>query len=86
MGFRDKLKELTKKAARRAAAEVYWRIGAKEEDNYAKNFIIYQEVPADANTDLIVAEIDKVAAQRGGTATRILRDIRGEGPNGQGKE
>jgi hypothetical protein len=55
---------------------LYWRIGAKEEDNYAKNYIMCSEVPADKDMDLVVVEIDKAAAARGGVATRILRDIR----------
>lgn len=78
-----RIRKFAKRIVRQAVAELYWAIDAKEEDNYAKNFIIFQEVPKNADMDLIVVEIDKKAEEMGGVATRILRDIRGQGPNGK---
>lgn len=76
MGIRDRVRKLTQVAVRRVAAEVYWAVGAQHEDNYAKNFILCSQVPRDADSEMVVAEIDKQAAARGASATRILREIR----------
>lgn len=77
------MKKFLKKVIRQAAAELYWKVGAQEEDNYAKNFIVYAQVPRDADNELVVAEIDKKAREKGGLATRILREIQ-EGPKRRG--
>ncbi len=70
------MKNAIKRHIKVAVAALYWRCNAHTEDNYAANYIIVAPVPRDTDDDLVVAEIDKQAAIRGGVATRIIREFR----------
>lgn len=72
MSIRNRIKKL----AQFVAAEVYWKLDAHEQDNYAARYIIVAPVPRDTTDELVVAEIDKQAASQGGTATRIIREFK----------
>lgn len=65
-----------RKLAQYVAAEVYWKLDAHEQDNYAAKYIIVAPVPRGTEDELVVAEIDKQAEQRGGAATRIIREFK----------
>lgn len=72
MSIRSRIKKL----AQYVSAEVYWKLDAHEQDNYAAKYIIVAPVPRGTDDELVVAEIDKQAAARGGTATRIIREFK----------
>lgn len=72
MSIRSRIKQL----AQFVAAEVYWKLDAHEQDNYAARYIIVAPVPRGTDDELVVAEIDKQAAARGGSATRIIREFK----------
>lgn len=70
------IRSSVKKLVQFVAAEVYWKVDAHEQDNYAAKFIIVAKVPRGTNDELVVAEIDKQAEARGGVATRIIREFK----------
>lgn len=72
MSIRSRLKKLVQFVA----SEVYWKVEAHEQDNYAAKYIIVATVPCGKDDELVVAEIDKQAAARGGVATRIIREFK----------
>lgn len=72
MSIRSRIKQL----AQFVAAEAYWKLDAHEQDNYAARYIIVAPVPRGTDDELVVAEIDKQAAVRGGVASRIIREFK----------
>ena len=72
MSIRSRIKQL----AQFVVAEVYWKLNAHEQDNYAARYIIVAAVPRGADDELVVAEIDKQAEVRGGVASRIIREFK----------
>ena len=72
MSVRSRLKKLVQFVA----AEVYWKVEAHEQDNYAAKYIVVSTVPRGTDDELVVAEIDKIAAAREGAATRIIREFK----------
>ncbi len=72
MSIRSRIKKLVQFVA----AEAYWKLDAHEQDNYAAKYIIVAAIPRGTDDELVVAEIDKQAAARGGVASRIIREFK----------
>jgi len=70
------IRAFVKKLARLAVIEAYWKLEAFDDDQYAAKVVIFTKVPRDADTELVVAEVDRRAANMGGVATRIIREMK----------